>query len=69
MHAPIKTIQVRAKYVPWLSDTTKEAMQKRNVAQKIAAVSKNIDALREYRNLRNRVTNMIRMDKKNWERA
>ena len=68
-HAPIRTIQVRSKYAPWLSEATKELMQKRNTAQMVATISKNIDAIRQYRNLRNRVTNMIKYDKKNWERS
>ena len=67
--APVRTIQVRRKYAPWLSDQTKELIKVRNMAQKMAQVSKDIDKLREYRSLRNRVTNLIRNDKRQWEAA
>ena len=32
--APVRTIQVRAKYAPWLSDNTKHLMKERNEAKK-----------------------------------
>ena len=41
--APIKTIQVRAKYCPWLSDTTKALQSERNRIQKDAEETKNED--------------------------
>ena len=67
--APVRTIQLRQKYAPWLSDQTKELIVQRNLAQKIASISKDIVKLREYRLIRNRVTKLIRDDKKRWERA
>ena len=39
--APVRTIQVRSKYVPWLSDSTKEVLKERNNAQATAAQSQN----------------------------
>ena len=35
--APIKTIQIRTHYSPWLSDETKTLMAERNNAQRIAS--------------------------------
>jgi len=66
-YAPIKTIQIRKHYAPWLSEETKLLMQERNRAQQAALISKDISLQREYRNLRNRVTNMMRSDKNSWE--
>ena len=68
-HAPIRMIQVRSKYAPWLTDATKEMMQRRNIAQKISTVTKTMETIRNYKNLRNTVTRLIRNDKKNWEKA
>lgn len=41
--APMKTIQVRKKYVPWLSKATLNLMKERDALQKHAAESKNDD--------------------------
>ena len=67
--APVKTIQLRSNYVPWLKNETKTAMEERNVAQKVAILTKDQNRLRAYRNLRNKVTNMIRSDKRAWEKG
>ena len=66
-HAPVKSVQVRAKYAPWLSNLTKMMIQQRNLAQQAAVLNPSLERNREYRNIRNRVTNMIRQDKKIWE--
>ena len=63
-YAPVRTIQVRTRYAPWLTEVTKQAVQKRNAAQQIAQISKDPDKVREYKNLRKSVTSMIRRDKK-----
>ena len=42
-------------------------MKQRNIAQQAAFLSKDKCKLREYRNLRNRVNNLLKSDKKNWE--
>ena len=65
--APVRTIQLRKNYVPWLKENTKQLMEQRNLAQQIAISTKNPERQREYKNLRNRVTNMIRSDKRSWE--
>ena len=66
-YAPLKTIQICKHYAPWLSEETKLLMQERNRAQQAALITKDISLQREYRNLRNRVTNMMRSDKNCWE--
>ena len=35
--APVRTIQTRSKYAPWLSEETKDLQTQRNAAQKTAA--------------------------------
>ena len=66
-HAPVKTIQVRSHYAPWISDHTKLLMRQRDLAQQAAAVSQDDDQWREYKNLRNTATNSMRRDKASWE--
>ena len=66
--APVRTIQVRAKYAPWLSDNTKHLMKERNEAQKVASETKNLDDYRLYKSLRNQATAKMRQEKKAWER-
>ena len=62
--APLRTIQVRAKYAPWLSDSTKRLMNERNEAQKAASETKDQDDYRQYKFLRNQVTANVRQEKK-----
>ena len=66
--APVRTIQVRSKYVPWLSDSTKEVLKERNNAQATAAQSQNLDDWRLYKSLRNSATARMRQEKKAWEK-
>ena len=65
--APVRTIQIRTKYAPWLSDNTKELLKLRNNAQAKANQSRNQDDWRAYKNLRNTATARMRTEKKNWE--
>ena len=65
--APIRTIQIRAKYAPWLSDSTKKLLKERNDAQRTASASGDIDDWRYYKHLRNTATVRMRVEKKNWE--
>ena len=65
--APIKTIQVRAHYVPGLEEDTKKLQGERNKAHEQAARSDSPEDWRLYRALRNRTTAKIRADKKKWE--
>ena len=67
-HAPLRTIQIRSRYAPWSSDETKGVMDLRNRAQQVARIQQDVTSLRVYKNLRNRVNNMIKRDKNSWER-
>ena len=66
--APIRTNQVREKYAPWLSDKTKQLLQERNSAQAAAALSRDPDDWRLYKNLRNSATAKMKIEKKGWEK-
>ena len=65
--APVKTIQVRPSYAPWLTDQVKEAMNQRDRAQLVASASQCQDSWRHYRHLRNFATSCIKNAKKGWE--
>ena len=65
--APIRKIQVRTKYAPWLSEETKLLKAEREAAQERAAESDIPEDWRLYRTLRNQVTGKCREDKKKWE--
>ena len=67
-HAPIKIIQVRSRYAPWLTDSTKDIMVERDRAQQLAKFGQDPDLWRSYRNLRNRATTCMKIDRQVWER-
>ena len=65
---PVKTIQTRSNYAPWLSEETKNLQVERNAAQEKAAESDTPENWRLFRSLRNQVTARSRSDKTNWEK-
>ena len=65
--APIKRIQVRNKYAPWLSNATKALITDRDLAQKKAAESNNEDDWKLFRKLRNQINNKLRKEKRQWQ--
>ena len=65
--APIKTIQTRTNYVPWLSEDTKDLQHERDDAQKKASHTDDPEDWRLFRSLRNLVTSRSRSDKAEWE--
>ena len=67
-HAPSKTIQTRANYVPWLSSETKQFMKIRNEAQSLAAISNKPEDWTNYKLLRNFVTGRLRSEETNWKK-
>ena len=67
--APVKTIQIREKYSPWLSPTSKYKMAERDVAQKIASQTGLDTDWQHFRRLRNDVNNILRHEKKKWQRS
>ena len=66
--APVRTIQTRSKYAPWLSEKTKNLQIQRNAAQERAAQTDLPEDWREFRSLRNQATSRSRSDKCEWER-
>ena len=66
--APVRTIQTRTRYAPWLSKETKASMKTRDTAQKQAADTQHPDDWRLYKNLRNTVTARMRSEKSAWEK-
>ena len=65
--APIKTIQTRTNYAPWLSKDTKDLKKQREAAQEKAARTNNQEDWRNFTSLRNQVTAKKREDKKKWK--
>ena len=66
--APIKIIQVRKKYCPWLSETTKLMIKQRNEAQKQANETKSRSDWNYFKTLRNKVNNRLKYEKINWQK-
>ena len=66
--APVRKIQVRTRFAPWLSNETKKLMKERDYAQLRASESKENDDISDYKNLRNRVNNRLKKEKKNWKK-
>ena len=66
--APVKTIQTRSNYAPWLTEDTKSLQAERDAAQEKAAQSDTPEDWRLFRSLRNQATARSRSDKTNWEK-
>jgi hypothetical protein len=58
--APVRKIQTRANYAPWLSEATKLLKEERSTAQAKAAATDDPEDWRQYRSIRNQVTAMGR---------
>ena len=67
--APVRKIQVRTRFAPWLSNETKTLMRERDYAQLRASESEITDDHLKYKSLRNRVNNRLRKEKKNWKQV
>ena len=66
--APVRTIQSRNRYAPWLSADTKISMKDRDSAQRKATQTQHPDDWRLYRNLRNTVTARMKLEKSSWQK-
>ena len=64
--APVKTIQTRTRYAPWLSKATKQLIEQRDQAQTNAASSRNQEDWEQFKRLRNQVTSRLRVEESNW---
>ena len=67
-HAPIKTIQVRNNYCPYLSETTKIEIANRNALKKAATTNNDPSLLREYKDKVKAVKKAVRHDKRQAEK-
>ena len=65
--APVKIIQVRTHYAPWMSTETKEKIKERDTAQKKAAETQNAEDWESYKHLRNYINNRVKVEKKEWQ--
>ena len=65
--APIRTIQIREKYAPWLSLNTKQKMAERDQAQQKALQSKLAAEWKAYKLLTHNVNYIFRSEKRNWQ--
>ena len=66
--APVKTVQVRTRYAPWLSSETKAIIKERDAAQIHASGTQDPDDWRLYKNLRNTITRRMKKEKASWEK-
>ena len=58
--APLRTIQIRTNYNPFISEETLKMMKERDKLQKIASETKNKDDWKTYKQLRNKVNNRFK---------
>ena len=65
--APLKSIQVRTKYAPWMSESTKQKLKERNVAQKVAVETKDANDWARYKTIRNSVNTILKNEKRKWQ--
>ena len=65
--APVKVIQVRSSYAPWMSAETKARVKERNLAQEKASETQNEEDWKNYKKLRNVINNSLKVEKKNWQ--
>ena len=65
--APIKKFQIKKKYATWLTDSTKDKMKTRDLAQQHASSSGLTEDWDRYKKLRNEVTALLRKEKSDWQ--
>ena len=65
--APVRTIQNRKSYVPYLSSETKALQADAKTAQETAAMTGRPEDWRQYRSLRNQKNRSVKDDERNWQ--
>ena len=53
--APIRKVQIRQNYRPWISKETKDLINQRNLAQELASRSNKAEDWQKFKDLRNKV--------------
>ena len=66
--APMKTVQIRTNYNPWLSQLTKDLMEERDRLQKLAVETQDQEDWKRYKMLRNKINNRLKSEEKDWQR-
>ena len=67
--APLKTIQVRTKYAPWLSKTTLGLIRERNIQQKKASEMNDQGEWKKFKDIRNKINNRMKHEEKCWKKS
>ena len=67
--APIKTVQTRTRYAPWLSNPTKLLIEQRDQAHRKAASSRVEEDWKQFKKLRNQINSRLKMEKSTWQRG
>ena len=68
-HAPIKVIQNRTNYVPYLTEEIKDLMEERNHLKCEAAESGDLNCYNEYKTMRNLVTTKLKSAKTDYYKS
>ena len=66
--APMKTIQIRKNYNPWVSQETLALMKQRDQLQKISRETGDISDYESNKSLRNKVNNILKYEEKNMQK-
>ena len=66
--APMRTIQIRTNYNPWLSLKTKEMMTDRDRLHKTASETQKPEEWRKFKDLMNKINNRLKSEEKDWQR-
>ena len=65
--APMKKIQLRSNYSPWISNETLDMMKNRDALHRYATLSQSHEDYREYKKLRNKINNRLKYEEKKWQ--
>ena len=65
---PMRTIQLRKNYAPWLSDNMKKLIKWRDGLHKKAVESQDKNDWGHYKKVRNMITNNLRFEERTWQR-
>ena len=67
--APVKKLQIRTRYAPWVSEDTKDRIKERDKAQQAATRSGTKEDWELYKQLRNTVTSQLKKEKIEWQKV
>jgi hypothetical protein len=66
--APMRTVQIRKKYAPWLSSATLDLMKERDRIKKNAAETGDKDDWKKFKHIRNQINNRLKYEESNWQK-